>query len=40
MVLWQQKKYFCGLPILFDKCTTFYLILTSDVWITWDLNIE
>ena len=36
----EKKLYFRGLPILFDKCTTFYLIMTSDVRITLDLSIE
>ena len=35
-----KKLYFRGLPILFNKCTTFYLIMTSDVRITWDLSIK
>ena len=26
-----KKIYFRGLPILLNKCTTFYLIMTSDV---------
>ena len=25
---------------MFNKCATFYLIMTSDVLITWDLSIE
>ena len=41
MLPWQQNLLHFSTPfILFDKCTKFYLILTSDVSITWDLNVK
>ena len=41
MLPWKQNFLHFSAPfILFDKCTKFYFILTSDVRITWDLNIE
>ena len=41
MLPWQQNIWYFGVPlILFHKCTKFYLILTSNAWTTFDLNIE
>ena len=40
MLPWQQNFLHFSAPLtLFNKCTKFYLILTSDVWIKSDLNI-
>ena len=41
MLPWQQNIWYFGVTlILFRKCTKFYLILTSNAWTTFDLNIE
>ena len=41
MLPWEQNIWYFGiLLILFHKCTKFYLILTSNVWTTFDLDIE
>ena len=41
MLPWQQNILYYRAPLnLFRKCTEFYLILTSNVWTTFDLNIE
>ena len=41
MLPWQQKIWYFGVPlILFHKCTKFYLILTINAWMAFDLNIE
>ena len=38
---WQQNIWHFGVSlILFQKCAKFYLILTSNAWTTFDLNIE
>ena len=40
MLLWQQKIHFPHSSHLVYSSIKSYLILTSDVLVTWDLNIE